>query len=336
MKTPPVPRRSQRKKPEKPQQNRMLCIPIPSRVLAKPSPQQEAKINQATGYLNIYKELISHYTLTQTRQIYILRIVSDRKIPLQFQSMPLLRLIRHTVEEMMMNDIEIVMWAIYLDRFAWQEFSQCLKLLLYISAYAVKSYLSSSLEPFQAYLTYKFNNFSLYFNKWLEKSKNKLCTSPRDLNKKFTYLSARLQPEEVYLINYNFTVDEILEMAPPYQHEGNHKVESQPSSVHSSYFEPNSPCTIMDIEAKEVQSDEEGPEMPILARLDSVFAMNALISKCDENSMLLDNMSGSCGINNSWMLENIEASKSINEDETLPQLAEQQSLFTYYLSQSLS
>ena len=336
MKTPAVARRSQRKKPEKPKQSRMLCVPIPSRVLAKPSPQQEEKIKQATGYLNIYRELISHYTLTQTRQMYILRIVSDRKIPLQFQSMPLLRLIRHTVEEMMMNDIEIVVWAIYLDRFAWKEFSQSVKLLLYITAYAVKSYLSSSLEHFQAYLSYKFNNFLLYFNKWLEKSKNKLSTFPKDLNKKFTYLSSRIQPQEIYLINYNFNVDEILEMAPPYQHEGKAKVESQPSSIHSSYFEPNSPCTIKDIEGKEVESDEEGPCSPLLARLDSVFAMNSLISKCQDNTIPFETLSGSYGVNNSWMLENIEANKNINDEEALPQLNEQQSLFTYYLNQSLS
>lgn len=321
-----------RKKPEKTQKISLLCVPIPSRVLTKPSLQQEEKIKQATGYLNIYKELTNHYTLTQTRQLYILRIASDSKIPLQFHSLSLYQLIKHTVEEMMMNDIEIVMWALYLDRFAWKEFSPCLKVLLYITAYAVKSYLSSSLEHFQAYLSFKFTNFSVYFTRWLEKSKSRLSISPKDLNKKFNYLSARICPDEIRLINYNFKVDEILLMAPPYQHEKNlKKIDSHQSSLHSSYFEPGSPCTIKDIEAKEVESDLEAEIMPGLVRLDSVFASNHRM----EDTTSFENVSGSFGVNNSWMLENLEVGKNI-EEEPLPQLGEQQSLFTYYLSQNLN
>ena len=118
MKTPPECRRSQRKKEVKKSNNRGICVPIPSRVLVKPSSQQEQKIKEATGYFNIYKELINHYTLTQTRELFILRIATDKKIPLEFKTFPLLRLIRQTVQEMMMNDIEIVLWAIYLERFA--------------------------------------------------------------------------------------------------------------------------------------------------------------------------------------------------------------------------
>ena len=170
-------------------------------------------------------------------------------------------------------------------------------------------------------------------NKWQEKSKFKLLTSPKDLNKKFIFLSTRIKPNEISLINYNFHVDQILELAPPYQHEGSIKVDSQPSSLHSSYFEPASPCAIQDIEAKEVVSDEDNTPIPILARLDSVFALN---NKLDDTAIHYDNPPGNFVAGNSWMLENLDQSKINHEDEALPQLAEQQSLFTYYLSQSLS
>ena len=120
-------------------------------------------------------------------------------------------------------------------------------------------------------------------------------------------------------------------MAPPYQHESHGKVESQPSSLHSSFFEPNSPCPTQDIDAKEVESDEDTP-IPILARLDSVFAMN----KMDDTNLQFENGSTSFAVGNSWMLENIDNNRGSNEEEPLPQLNEQQSLFTYYLSQSLS
>jgi hypothetical protein len=326
-----TPRKSERKKPKNPSTSKLICMPIPSRVLGKPSLQQEEKIKQATGYFNIYKELINHYNLTQTREIFILRIANDPKIPLQFKSLPLLRLLRQTVQEMMMNDIELVMWSIYLDRFAWKEFSPCLKIIMYITAFAVKFYLSSSIEHFQAYLSFKFTNFSSYFNKWLEKSRTKLFTSPKELNKKFNHLSSRILDDEVNLINYNYHVDEILEMAPPYQHEICIRVESQPSSLHSSYFEPTSPVTIQDIEAKEVQSDEDGPNIPLLARLDSVFASNM---KIEDQPGQFDLSTGSFGVGNSWMLESLDQTRPAADEEPLPQLAEHQSLFTYYLSQS--
>lgn len=333
MRTPPEPRRSQRKRPQKRNDNRAICMPIPSRALVKPTSQQEETMKQTTGYFHIYKELTNHYSLTQTRELYILRIANDPKIPLQLKSLPLLKLVRQTVEEMMMNDIEIVMWAIYLERFVWKEFSVYLKILMYITSFAIKSYLGCSLEHYQAYLSFKFSNFTICFTKWLEKSKYKLSMAPKDLNKKFIYLSSRIKSHEISLVNYNYTVDEILDMAPPYQHEGSQKIDSQPSSLHSSYFEPTSPCLTYNIEAQEVQSDEEINNGPLLARLDSVFIPN---SKIEEPHVHFDCMNGSFGVNNSWMLETLEVNKNLHEDDPLPQLGEQQSLFTFYLSQSLS
>ena len=65
----------------------------------------------------------------------------------------------------------------------------------------------------------------------------------------------RAEPGELGLVNCNFVVDEILEMAPPYALDKNKKkVESQSSSLQSSFFDQTLPCTgvaIQDIEGIE-------------------------------------------------------------------------------------
>lgn len=89
------------------------------------------------------------------------------------------------------------------------------------------------------------------------------------------------------MINYNYYVDAILEMAPPYQHESEGAPELKiPSSIHSSYFEDsglNSSGSILpdSFQAREASSEEEDP--PLLAKLDSMLIPNPSL---EEYSMM--------------------------------------------------
>lgn len=332
MKTPQAPRRSNRKKQTKLENSKNICIPIPSKTLVKPNSVQEESLKLTTKHFNLYKEQLSHFSQSQTQNLLILRIATSSNIPLHFFTLPLHRLLTQASSEMMMNDIEIVLWSIYLDRFVWKEGVGHTKLLMYITAFAVKSYMSSQLEPFSAYLTFKFAHFSAYFNKWLQNSRSRLAASPRELNKKFVYLCRRIQNDEVKLINCNFIVDDILEMAPPYSQEKNKKIESQSSSLQSSFIDKTLPCSgiaIQDIEGKDVQSEDECLPPPVIVRLDSVFAYPFKQSETPNGDISANGIE----LNNSWMLENLESSKMVIED-SLPQLSEQTSFFTYYMSQS--
>lgn len=335
MKNPQIPRRSNRKKVLKSEASKSICVPIPSKTLVKPNTSQEESLKVTTRYFNIYKQQVNLFSLSQTQYLFILRLSTSSKIPLYFYTLPLFRLIKQTVSEMMMNEIEIVLWSIYLDRFVWKEGIGHTKLLLYITAFAVKSYMSCQLEPYSAYLTFKFTHFSVYFNKWLHNSKSRLSTSPKELNKKFTFLSKRIEHNEVSLLNCNFVVDDILEMAPPYSQEKNKKVDSQSSSLQSSFFDKTLPCTgisLEDIEGKVVESESEELQAPVIVRLDSVFAYPFKSLEGGNGEMVASGMD----LGNSWMLDNLDNSKVVIEEDTLPQLNEQTSYFTYYMSQSHS
>ena len=279
---------------------------------------------------------MSNFGLSQSQVLFILRLSTSPSIPLQFHSMPLYKLIYHTASEMMMNEIEIVLWAIYLDRFVWKELGTHLKLMVYMTAFAVKSYMGSQMEPFLAYLTFKFNHFSAYFNKWLVNAKARLATSPSEINKKFSFLSKRMKMDEVRLVNLNFVVDSILDMAPPYSQDKHPKIESQSSSLQSSYFDQTLPCpsiSVDDIEGKEVQSEDEVQPQGLMVRMDSVFAYPCKVSEIHENN---EQLKMSFDISNSWMLENLDTGKEVIEDEPLPHLIGENSYFTYYMSQSNS
>jgi hypothetical protein len=237
---------------------------------------------------------------------------------------------------MMMNEIEVVLWSIYLDRFVWKELGTHLKLMIYMTAFAVKSYMGCQVEPFLAYLTFKFNHFSAYFNKWLVNAKSRLTTSPSEINKKFSFLSGRMKIDEVKLVNLNFVVDYILDMAPPYSQDKQPKIDSQSSSLQSSYFDQTLPCpniNVEDIEGKEVQSEDEVQPQGLMVRMDSVFAYPCKVSEIHETN---EQLKMSFDISNSWMLDNLDTGKEVIEDEPLPHLVGETSYFTYYMSQSNS
>jgi hypothetical protein len=332
MKNPTTPRRSNRKKPLKSENPKSICIPVPSKTLVKPSHTQEEKTRVMTSNFNIYKEQSSHFQLTQSQSLFILRLSTSKSIPLQFFSVPVFKLLHQTTCEMMLNEIELVLWGIYLDRFVWREVVNHLKLMLYMTAFAVKSYMGSAIEPFSAYLSFKFHNFSACFNKWLVNAKPRLAVSPKELNKKFSLLSKRIGLNEQSLLNVNFLVDEILDKAPPYSQDKNLKVDSASSSLQGSYFDPNLPCasvSVADIEGKEVLSEDETQPPALMVRMDSVFAY-----PCKSEMNDAGNMKMSFDVANSWMLENLEHGKETIEEENLPQLTGEVSFFTLYMSQS--
>jgi hypothetical protein len=114
---------------------------------------------------------------------------------------------------LLLNELEIVVWAIYLEKYVWpnateQNFSE---LLLY-SAFAAKTYMNEDIQVFQQFIVrQKISNFNKVYNDWLGTYRQKMGIPPKELNKKFIYLSKSLQVDESSTVtDYNYYVDEIL------------------------------------------------------------------------------------------------------------------------------
>ena len=81
---------------------------------------------------------------------------------------------------------------------------------LMYAAFAAKSYMNDDIEMFSQCLEEKFTGFRENYQFWI--SSHLIEVTPKKLNKKF--LALNIQPtEEESLIDYNFYVDEVLELA---------------------------------------------------------------------------------------------------------------------------
>jgi hypothetical protein len=89
----------------------------------------------------------------------------------------------------MVNELEVVVWAIYLDRLGW--FSPFVHPVqsLSMTCFAVKMYLTAEAQTFLPYLNGQWNGFALRFNGWLQQRQvQQLKIPPVLLNNKFRQL----------------------------------------------------------------------------------------------------------------------------------------------------
>ncbi|CAG9315413.1 unnamed protein product [Blepharisma stoltei] len=104
-------------------------------------------------YEEVYLEFISS-RISQKSLTLIRRIVHSKEIPSEIRGQPLFKYILDVYEKLSLSEIEVTVWAIYLDRFVWNDKELPLRLLLIISAYAAKSYLSDT-KIFYEYISSK-------------------------------------------------------------------------------------------------------------------------------------------------------------------------------------
>ena len=156
----------------------------------------------------------AHHKDSQTVVLMLKRLSNLPKIPQEFRSQPILRLLIDSAQELMLDLFEIAVFGIYLDRFGWQDSSFSAHFLLMYVGYAAKKYMGSYINHIHEYIKRKISNFDENFEVWETKNFNFLEISIIDLNDWYS----RLKNEGFdNIINYNFYVDEILQISPPYQ-----------------------------------------------------------------------------------------------------------------------
>ncbi|OMJ66762.1 hypothetical protein SteCoe_36286 [Stentor coeruleus] len=153
----------------------------------------------------------------QSLLLMLKRISHSQKIPYESRSQPLLRLLSDSADELMLNSLEISVFYIFLERFGWVEVGISLHfLLLYIGLSAKKS-MGAYTNHIQEHFNKKIKNFEENFRKWEEHIKRYTGISLVEINEAYNHL---LSENFENVVNYNFYVDEILQISPPYQIEG--------------------------------------------------------------------------------------------------------------------
>lgn len=190
-----------------------LCAPKPTKqCFMYPKVFIEQQDTDLEKLQQIYKEQHAKFYMTFRSEIMIRRIIQFSSAPREYLSYPLIKLIIETACEMMMSEVEIAGFCIYLNRFIWPINTNHLIVLLYTVAFGVKYYFSNNMNPLLAHIRSKIPNFLQVVNFWINRNEEDLKIDFSELNRTFEKLIK--QPYDDLQTDYNFYVDFILEMAP--------------------------------------------------------------------------------------------------------------------------
>ena len=197
-----------------------------------------------SDYDKKYKQYISE-GFTMSTLMLINRMFSDSKtLPKDLRTnYPLHSLLTKIIRQLMMNELELVYFSIYLDTFGWKNNNVDIMEHFLMTGLSVKKFLNVNTEYLENFLNNEYPCLLDKFNHWLktEKDYNNLITiSPRDVNERFRLLK---RPYNTYcknnFIDYNESVDRILHMSLPYNESA--KQNNEIKMFHSlDEFEPKS------------------------------------------------------------------------------------------------
>jgi hypothetical protein len=216
-----------------------------------------------------YEEMYQNFLrdgISQQSQHLIRKIIHSPSVPEIAKLEPLLRIFNDVIKELMMNELEIVVLSIYLEKFVWLDETTSVETLLRFSGYAVKHYLCEDLNPINAYLSNEYPGFIEDYTLWQDRYKSCMSVNPKDLNDKFKELNKSVSvPGDSKIMDYNYYVDEILQITPNLFYE-RHPIEELTKdpdimSLYSAYKN----------QSKILTNEDEEPPLPVLEKLDSVL-----------------------------------------------------------------
>lgn len=191
--------------------------------LGDPKPLEEPTVDNSKSsskLLQKYEVALALYLqdgMSQLSMLVLRRLISEAEVPPPRNKDSLLSILTDAARELQLNEFELVAWAIYLEKFVWNDLGEELETLVLYSAFAVKSYMNIDIAMYQAQLNRHVSNFTLRYNEWISRLRSRMCIQARELNTKFKRLTKPLTVNDnVKVIDYNIYVDEILQISPPY------------------------------------------------------------------------------------------------------------------------
>lgn len=241
--------------------------------------QKGAHLGNSQNFQDFYQENSDFFNYGPSQASYLMlnKILDSPSIPLKSRKLKLKHMLLEVFEETALNELQLALWAIFLENIIWKDEINDLKQSLIISALYSKDYFG---EP----ITYLFSKFSTRFpdfrKNFIEWKLNLLVLNAdlRQINDKYS----RLLGEKTRRVNYNYYVDDVLEHYVAYKKVKTAKAET--------YTEKN----IKVLPSEDVVSfEEENPSLilqplPLLARHNKSSTISATTSNIDSISLLLN------------------------------------------------
>lgn len=176
--------------------------------------QTQEKARSKERHIELYRELYEEFSshgISQQTQVLLRKLASSHSLPDNINSKALLRLLTRNTKELMLNELEVVVWALYLDNLQWNCSDESLEELLLYSAFASKQYLNSDVDYIASYINQKRPQFAEHYEVWSSARKDAFNVKPKVLNKRFRELNKPIPlKENTDNLDYNIYVDEIL------------------------------------------------------------------------------------------------------------------------------
>jgi hypothetical protein len=152
--------------------------------------------------------------MSQLKLLVIRRLISEASIPPPRNKDSLFKLLVDIAKELMLNEFELVVWAIYLQRFVWRDQSLPLETLLTYSAFAAKTHMHERVADFRSQLSSRFPVAKA--TDWMSQHKGLMGIGSREFKDTFKRMTKPLvSQEDLKVIDYNYYVDELLQISHP-------------------------------------------------------------------------------------------------------------------------
>ncbi|CAG9315996.1 unnamed protein product [Blepharisma stoltei] len=196
------------------------CIRMPKRPseMQNASPSKHVKVGSESECLEQkFAKLQSQYLndgIPQQTQLFLRRMARAAEIPVEIKQMPLLRMLTEICVDLMMNDLELSLWSLILEKIQWID-TLSLPWVLICTAFAAKQHFNLDVSIFEHHIATKYTDFQRCFQNWQNSHQETRSINAKTINARYVSLSLPISPNENGLFDYNYYVDDILHVSPP-------------------------------------------------------------------------------------------------------------------------
>jgi len=151
---------------------------------------------------------------------------------------------------LLLTELELVVWELYLTGTHWDSLPMSFQTLLVVSGYYVKSVMNATeTSHILAHLVKQIPQFQTSFSIWGNFCGSTYSVNPKELQQRYRALLAPLREDESCQLNYNYyiddiinlgcaTVDEIAASQPPFESFTLQEADTEPDS----FVQLSAPC----------------------------------------------------------------------------------------------
>lgn len=170
------------------------------------------------------------------------RMACGRVFAMETQRGPVQQYLTDVCKLLLFTELELVVWELYLTGTHWGSLPMSFQTLLVVSGYYVKSVMNvMDTSHILAHLVKQIPQFQTYLTIWGNFCGSTYSVNPKELQQRYRALLAPLREDESCQLNYNYyiddiinlgcaTVDEVAASQPPFESFSLQEAETEPNS----------------------------------------------------------------------------------------------------------